>query len=40
MNKARQAGFEALTSYRNSVNLADNWVSSGAALWFVRESRF
>lgn len=40
MNKARQAGFEALTSYRNSVNLSDNWVSSGAALWFVRESRF
>ncbi|MBS6347027.1 glycosyltransferase family 2 protein [Alloscardovia omnicolens] len=40
MNKAHQAGFEALTSYRNSVNLADNWVSSGAALWFVRESRF
>ncbi|MFD0705456.1 glycosyltransferase family 2 protein [Alloscardovia venturai] len=40
MNKARQAGFEVLTSYRNSVNLSDNWVSSGAALWFVRESRF
>lgn len=40
MNKARQAGFEVVTSYRNSVNLSDNWVSSGAALWFVRESRF
>ncbi|WP_418968996.1 glycosyltransferase family 2 protein [Alloscardovia omnicolens] len=40
MNKARQAGFEALTSYRNSVNMSQNWVSSGAALWFVRESRF
>ncbi|WP_018143226.1 glycosyltransferase family 2 protein [Alloscardovia criceti] len=40
MNKARQAGFEALTSYRNSVNISENWVSSGAALWFVRESRF
>lgn len=40
MNKARQAGFEALTSYRNSVNLSENWISSGAALWFVRESRF
>ncbi|OTA26094.1 N-acetylglucosaminyltransferase [Alloscardovia macacae] len=40
MNKARQAGFEVLTSYRNSVNTGQNWISSGAALWFVRESRF
>ena len=29
-----------LTRYRNSVNLSDNWVSSGSALWFIRESRF
>lgn len=28
MNKAFQSGFRILTSYRNSVNLADNWVSS------------
>lgn len=40
MNKAFQAGFRILTSYRNSVNLSDNWVSSGSALWFIRESRF
>ena len=40
MNKAFHAGFKILTSYRNSVNLADNWVSSGSALWFIRESRF
>ena len=40
MNKAFQSGFRILTSYRNSVNLADNWVSSGSALWFIRESRF
>ncbi|OZG61257.1 N-acetylglucosaminyltransferase [Bifidobacterium lemurum] len=40
MNKAYQSGFRILTSYRNSVNLADNWVSSGSALWFIRESRF
>lgn len=31
MNKAFQSGFRILTSYRNSVNLADNWVSSGSA---------
>lgn len=40
MNNAFQAGFRILTSYRNSVNFDDNWVSSGSALWFVRESRF
>lgn len=40
MNKGFHAGFRILTSYRNSVNLADNWVSSGSALWFIRESRF
>ena len=36
MNKGFQAGFKILTSYRNSVNLSDNWVSSGSALWFIR----
>lgn len=40
MNKAFQSGFKILTSYRNSVNFSDNWVSSGSALWFIRESRF
>ena len=40
MNKAFHAGFQALTSYRNSVNFSENWVSSGSALWFVREGRF
>ncbi|MBQ5557234.1 MAG: glycosyltransferase family 2 protein [Aeriscardovia sp.] len=39
MNKGFHAGFHILTSYRNSKNI-DNWVSAGAALWFVRESRF
>lgn len=40
MNKAFQSGFRILTSYRNSVNTSENWVSSGSALWFIRESRF
>ena len=40
MNKAFHAGFRILTSYRNSLNFDDNWVSSGSALWFIRESRF
>lgn len=40
MNKAFQSGFRILTSYRNSTNISENWVSSGSALWFIRESRF
>ena len=41
MNTVFDTGkYAALTSYRNSVNLSDNWVSSGSALWFIRESRF
>lgn len=40
MNKAFHKGFQILTSYRNSKNLSENWVSAGAALWFIRESRF
>ncbi|MDN6208858.1 glycosyltransferase family 2 protein [Bifidobacterium crudilactis] len=40
MNKAYQSGFKILTSYRNSKNFAENWVSSGSALWYIRESRF
>lgn len=40
MNNGFHAGYPILTSYRNSVNFDENWVSSGSALWFVRESRF
>ncbi|MDO4913696.1 MAG: glycosyltransferase [Bifidobacteriaceae bacterium] len=40
MNKGFHNGYKILTSYRNSVNTSDNWVSSGSALWFIRESRF
>lgn len=32
--------YDALTSYRNSKNYADNWVSAGSALWFLREAKF
>jgi cellulose synthase/poly-beta-1,6-N-acetylglucosamine synthase-like glycosyltransferase len=38
MNKVFSAGFEVVTSYRNSKNLGSNWVSSGSAIWFARES--
>lgn len=40
MNDGFHAGYEVLTSYRNSRNFNANWVSSGSALWFIRESRF
>ena len=40
MDQTFAQGCDVLTSYRNSVNLSDNWVSSGSALWFIRESRF
>ncbi len=41
MNKMFDTGkYSALTSYRNSKNFCDNWISAGYALWFLRESRF
>ena len=39
MNKTYSAGYEVATSYRNSKNYGDNWISSGYSLWFLRESR-
>ena len=40
MNKTFSAGHEIVTSYRNSKNYGDNWISAGYALWFMRESRY
>lgn len=39
MNKAFAAGHRIVTSYRNSKNYGDNWISSGYSLWFLREAR-
>ncbi|GHT81591.1 N-acetylglucosaminyltransferase [Actinomycetota bacterium] len=39
MNKVFSADNKVITSYRNSKNFNSNWISSGSALWFVRESR-
>lgn len=33
-------GYEIITSYRNSKNYGDNWISAGYSLWFLRESEF
>ena len=40
MNAAFSDGYEVVTSYRNSKNYGDNWISAGYALWFLRESEY
>jgi len=40
MNKTFSEGNEIITSYRNSKNYGDNWISAGYALWFLRESKY
>lgn len=40
LNKVFDSGYEVLTTYRNSKNFAQNWISSGYAVWFLRESRY
>lgn len=40
MNKAFYGDNRIITCYRNSKNYGDNWVSSGYALWFLREAKF
>ena len=39
MHNAHAAGYDVLTSYRNSKNYGKSWISAGYALWFMRESR-
>ena len=40
MNRMFSNGYEIVTGYRNSKNYADNWVSAGNGLWFLREAQF
>ena len=40
MNRTFSEGNDLITSYRNSKNYGDNWISAGYALWFLRESRY
>ena len=40
MNKTFSDGYRIITSFRNSKNYGDNWISAGYALWFLRESRY
>lgn len=40
MDRVFSEGHDVVTSYRNSKNYGDNWISAGYALWFLRESRY
>lgn len=40
MNRVFDDGHDIVTSYRNSVNYGDNWISAGYGLWFLRESKY
>lgn len=40
MDEYLSAGNDIITSYRNSKNYGDNWISAGYGLWFLRESRY
>lgn len=40
MNETFSEGYNIVTSYRNSKNYADNWISAGYSLWFLRESQY
>ncbi len=40
MNKTFSEGYDIVTGYRNSKNYADNWISAGYSLWFLRESQY
>lgn len=40
MNRTLDDGAQISTSFRNSKNYADNWISAGYGLWFLREARF
>ncbi len=40
MNRSLSEGHDIVTSYRNSKNYGDNWISAGYGLWFLRESRY
>lgn len=40
MNKVFDQGYRVITSYRNSKNYAQNWISSGYGLWFLREAEY
>lgn len=39
MNKVYDAGYDMITSYRNSKNFGKNWITAGYGYWFLHEAR-
>ncbi|MFI3326318.1 MAG: glycosyltransferase family 2 protein [Clostridia bacterium] len=40
MNNVFDNGYNVVTSYRNSKNFTESWISSGYSLWFLKEARY
>ena len=40
MNEVFSQEHQIVTSYRNSKNYGDNWISAGYGLWFLRDAAF
>lgn len=40
MNKTFDWGYRIITSYRNSKNYNQNWISAGYSLWFLHEAEY
>ena len=40
MNHIFNQGYPVVTSYRNSTNFGDNWISAGYAIWFLHEAQW
>ena len=40
INKSFSDGYDVITSYRNTKNFGDSWLSGGAGIWFLRESKY
>lgn len=40
MNKTFDQGYNVITSYRNSKNYNQNWISAGYSLWFLHEAEY
>lgn len=40
MNKVFTNGYRSVTSYRNTKNYGDNWLTASYGLWFLREAEY
>lgn len=40
INKVFDNGYKIITSYRNSKNYGQNWLTAGYSLWFLREAKY